>query len=146
MCLCYFFMTERRVGVILALFGVHFDRFSHFLAPWGGAGARFYVAGTSFEAPVAPSGRRFGRNVPTRARSVTFFGGFFETLATAAPKKCEKSVPWEKHQKMRGTNCKKCSFLAGRTCDPYTPAQSKHSFSIYSVFEKQKHKIISQSP
>ncbi len=81
-----------------------------------------------------------------RGKSATLFGIIFEVLAAAAPKKRIKSAPWEKHQKMRGKILKKCSFPEGLTCDPYTPAQSKHTFSCLIFWEKQPPNDIKKLP
>ena len=72
------------------------------------------------------------KSLPTRDLGVILFGAFFEALAAAASKKCKKAASGKNTRQGEAKSKKLCSFLEGRICDPYTPAQSKHIFSISS--------------
>ena len=138
-CLCDFLMPA---GIILAPFYGHFEHIFLLSGSLGRLGGSVLGPGPSFWKPVAPSGTSFGIKWPTRGKSGTLCRGIFEASVAAAPKKCIKNGPWEKQQKMRSKIPTKYSFLEGRVCDPYTPAQSKCTFQISVFLRKPVAKVL----
>ncbi len=58
--------------------------------------------------------------------------------------KVTKKSPQKNTSKCEVKFPQQCSFLEGGTCDPYTPAQSKHTFAI-SIFLRKTRKLTSKN-